>query len=286
MIPLNSDSYLIPNYELTKDDYLNCWAVLGVANQNLKYPDRIEYTIPEHLFNEDSITTAMGKPICRTHPPRALNAHNRQKYAIGSLLQEYSQDGDKLVMAAQIWHPPTIQEILQGKIKYTSAGYQPIKQLNEDGRYLQIFKEYNHLAVLPEDYAPRAGEQSRILNLDDSAEPEELNMQQNNQQTNENIGERVELWSEWRPFIIANNKTIDFNLDSRGIKKLILSCIYPEKTLRSLNNDSLLDGFWINFELNKDSILDTRQEEQEYSQNQDSKTSAYDAYVAKITGKK
>lgn len=291
MVTLNADASPIQNYELKSNGLLLTWGALGIANTPLVYPDRTEIILPEGLFNEDSIKTAIAIPYCYKHPPRALNAKNYKKYAVGTTLQEWNQDGDRLVIASMFWDEEVIQGILDKKIKYTSAGYYPKKVLNADGTYTQTFRVYDHNAVLPEDYAPRAGAKCQILNLDDSSDMETEDTQNHTLQTD--IQERVELWSDWKPVIEQNNKTVDFNLDSRGIKRLVLSCFYPEKTVKALKDDLVLDGFWLNFEANKDQIFEAA-EERSYQEayasgnthNADSKQlSALEQYIKTIEGR-
>lgn len=64
--------------------------------------------------------------------------------------------------------------------------------------------------------------------------------------------EIVGLWAEWKPTIDQHNKTVDYSLDSTGVKKLVLSCFYNTDTIAKLTDKPTLDGFWINFEADKD----------------------------------
>lgn len=62
----------------------------------------------------------------------------------------------------------------------------------------------------------------------------------------------VGLWAEWKSTIDQHNKTVDYSLDSTGVKKLVLSCFYNTDTIAKLTDKPTLDGFWINFEADKD----------------------------------
>jgi hypothetical protein len=92
------------------------------------------------------------------------------------------------------------------------------------------------------------------------------NVDSKNETTNatENIDSKsetkecVRLWSEWKSIVEMNNKTVDFNLDSEGVKRLVLSCFYDEAIVKKLDTTQKLDGFWLNFEANKDSFKKTK----------------------------
>lgn len=93
-------------------------------------------------------------------------------------------------------------------------------------------------------------------------EPETVNADSTTTETNKDsktatntTQELVGLWAEWKPVIEANNKTVDYNLDSQAVKKLVLGCFYDDNVIKKLDTQEKLDGFWLNFEANKDSIL-------------------------------
>lgn len=288
MRELNRDTYEIKNYELTPQGYLNCWVTLGVAGKEMVYNrdgrEIKEYIKDNNLFNPGSVNTAIGKPIVLNHAPQAVNSSNHSKFAKGTLLQQFDRDGNDLVMAAVVHDADVVKGVMDGKIKYTSSTYWSNKQLNADGSYEQLGRDYEDLAFLTEEYVPRAGNTSNVKikgNNDSSDDNKQPNSTQaNNQQTvntqtdnqqgeqmntdtfdkNEFIAklnldaqEKIELLSTWKPILDKNKKAIRYDASSHDIKRDILSCFYPEKTIKALHNDSVLEGFWLNFVVNADS---------------------------------
>lgn len=242
---LNADSQKIKNFEETKEGYLKLWLAVGVANQNLTYDSRVEYIDKDALLSKESMDTAVGKPLALNHPPSAITAANRQQLSIGTSLQEYAMDSDTLYMASIVWEPSTVAKIKAGEYGYTSSAYEAVKKPQSDSRIRQESRHYNHFSVLTPDNVPRAGNNSKILLLNiDSQQP----MTTNN--NSEEKAECIELWSNWKSVLVEKNKTINYNLDSGALKKLILSCFYDDKTIGKLNSDSVLSGFWLNFTAN------------------------------------
>jgi hypothetical protein len=70
-------------------------------------------------------------------------------------------------------------------------------------------------------------------------------------------------------------------MDSGKLKREILGCFYPVEQINKLS-DSNLDGFWINFELNKELILDARESNSTRSQqnNDGGSSDARDTFIA------
>lgn len=297
-LELNSDSYQIKNYELTPEGFLKFWMVAGIPNQELVYDGgrRKETINKEALFNEDSISTAIGKPVTFNHPPRPINSKNYKEYIKGTLLQEYSEDDNgALVLAGIVHDDATVQAILKGDVKYVSASYTADKTPNSDGVLEQTNRRYNHIAVLSSEYSPRAGENSKIIILDDTP-PQVDNQEKPVEKPAENnidameIQERVELLTDWKPILQKNNIAIDYNADANTIKRQILSIYYPEKTIKALNNDAVLQGFWLNFAANP--ISKTSEENEDsfdtgYARKQNSPHSVmnFDSYVDNVRDK-
>lgn len=245
-IILNSDSQPIKNWEETKEGYLKLWLAVGVANQDLTYDSRVEFIDQTALTSKETMDSAVGKPLALNHPPSAITAANRQQISIGSSLQEYAMDSDTLYMASIVWEPNTVNGIKSGEYKYTSSAYEAVKKPQQDSRIKQESRHYNHFSVLTPENAPRAGISSKILLLNTDS----ITTPSNNTNMQEDKAECIELWSEWKSILVEKNKTIDYNLDSSAVKKLILSCYYDDKTIGKLNNDSILSGFWLNFTAN------------------------------------
>lgn len=286
---LNTDSFEIKNYEITDEGYVITWIVGGVPNKELIYDGgaRKEIINEDALFNEKSIKTAMGKPITYpAHPPKPVNSKNYNEFMKGVVLQEYSKDDTTgaLVLSAIVHDSELAEGIISGKIKYISAGYTAEKEPNADGVLVQKNRVYNHFTGLGEQYAPRAGEESKILFFDETANNQQKDAKdatntqantsvqtvnsisndadnsnnghteatpQTKKEMNQDIEERLELLVTWKPVLEQNNKAIDYSLDSNEIRRQILSCYYPEKTIKALNDDGVLKGFWLNFVSNE-----------------------------------
>jgi len=285
MVEFNTDSFRIKNYEITPEGYANLWIVGGVPNKTLVYDGgkRKEIIQEDSLFDEASIKTAMGKHLTYPeHPPRPINSKNYSNFSKGVVLQEYSKDEatGALVLSAIVHDAEMVEGIVSGKIKYISAGYTADKEPNNDGVLIQKNRVYNHFTGLGEQYTPRAGEESKILIFEEKAQNDAENVtngekpstdsqidkniqtlttgsneagnntdgnKETQEKMNLDIEERVELLSTWKPVLEEHKKAIDYSLDSTSIKRLILSCYYPEKTIKALNDDAVLKGFWLNF---------------------------------------
>lgn len=332
------DTNTIKKWELTPENYLRVWVTFGVPDQTLEYETdsgkRLEFIDKDSLLNQDSLQTLIGKPLTLNHPPIPIVSANWNDFAKGFTMQHITDNDDIAVISAVIHDSEIANRIIKGEITKTSSAYYADKVLQSDGRYKQVKRHYNHIALLTDDFEPRAGTKSEIVldsiktmskpqtdtttatvetivetakenatlaaetiagivenaeeNAGKTAEstlsevvetandrvlalltelksmlseirtdtPEQPKTQSDSTQptaTND-VSERVQLWSEWKSYLESHNKTIDYSLDASGIKKLVLSCAYDEATIGKLNNDSVLSGFWINFELNKDSL--------------------------------
>ena len=284
---LNTDSFEVKNYELTPEGFLKFWMVGGIPDKVLEYDNGHKEVInKDSLFDPKSINSAVGKPICLNHPPSAITSKNYKQLSHGVTLQEYAEDSESgaLVLAGIIHDSDVVEGILKGNYKYISAGYAADKTPNEDGVMLQSNRNYNHFAVLTEEYAPRAGNDSKILVINDKPQliedsktdaptrepstidansvnsndssgnvPIEPNTDSSREKMINDIAERVELLTTWKSKLEANNKTIDYQMDAVQIKREILSLYYPEKTMKMVKDDNL-DGFWLGFLANGNSV--------------------------------
>jgi hypothetical protein len=252
---LNLDSEPIKNWEETTDGFMKLWLSIGVANKDLNYDaGKVEFIDVDELVKPVSVNTAVGRPVTLNHPPSAISTKNFNRFAKGLSLQEYAQDGNDLFMASIIWDEELKQGIKDKKYTHTSSAYYAKKAPNQDGKMKQSDRVYNHFSVLSPEFQPRAGLTSKVLllNQDSTQEPVKENTMLNVDA--DEIKSRVELWSDWRGVLEEKKKTIDFNLDSRSIKKAILGCFYPEQVLNQLNSDAVLDGFWLNFSANPNTL--------------------------------
>lgn len=248
---LNTDSQPIKNWEESRDGYMKLWLSIGVPNQDLNYDgNRIEFIDKADLINPESINTAVGRPVVLNHPPVAVTANQFNNFAGGVSLQEYAQDSDGTVyMASVLWDDKLKSGVRNKEYTHTSSAYYATKTPNLDGKIKQTNRKYDHFAILSPEYTPKAGAKSKVLLLNmDSTTPSTSVI--NPMNLDAEVKTRTELWVDWLPILKEKGKTIDYNLDSRAIKKAVLSCFYPEQTINQLNVDSLLDGFWLNFVAN------------------------------------
>lgn len=96
----------------------------------------------------------------------------------------------------------------------------------------------------------------------------------------------VGLWAEWKSTIEKYNKTVDYSLDSMGVKKLVLSCFYKTDALDKLTDKPTLDGFWLNFEAEKEAKKKANNNPQNIRGNLDSTTEDHRNKFVEMTTKK
>lgn len=325
VLTFNCDAQEIKNFEITDEGYMKLWISIATANHDLHYRtdagEVIEFITKENLFKKENISAAVGKHLALNHPPEPINGTNWRTHSVGSLLQEYIEDGDNLVMSAIIYDPEIIKNIQDKKYRFTSSAYTATKKpINQDGKIEQITRVVNHVGILDESHVPRAGESSRLIivgghqkdsknstidvntqnSVTNTANDHKTNMNtSNDKKTNTDSGLApkqdmqllVKLHKEYDEFLETNGKTIDYNADASTIKRLVLSCLYPEETVKQLNSDALLDGFWLSFDSHfKDDLITQKQQEIELSTfNKDSNNKTVDfrqQYINKLTGVK
>lgn len=308
-VEFNKDTGKILNYKKNNEGYLTLGVATGVPDKILEYGDRKEIINKDALTSKETLTTLAGKPVVINHPSVAINASNRRKYEVGVFLNDTNINKEGIpVTSAIITDSETIKKIETGELTHVSMGYYADKQLNTDGVYIQLNRNYNHGALLTKENAPRAGENSKLflqndsLTLTDFDSTEEeksseseankdsqtitnkvdlqglkeevsnasgiSNKGENNsnkrptetteekttaQQTTQlpqmdakAIADKVELISEWKSVLEEEGVSINYNADSREIKRQILGCYYQPELMRQINTDSV-DGFWLSF---------------------------------------
>lgn len=117
-----------------------------------------EYLTEEELFNEDSITTATGKPLTWNHPPRWVTKNNVREYQRGATGTKIIKDSPFATIVATVHDAELIDVIKSGKAKEVSAGY-TTKVVKKDGKLYQTQRQYNHFAVVERG---RAGPEVRV----------------------------------------------------------------------------------------------------------------------------
>lgn len=118
-----------------------------------------EYLTEEELFNEDSLSTATGKPITWLHPPEWVTKDNVRKYARGSTGTKIIKDKPFATIVATVHDGELIDVIKSGKAKQVSAGYNTKVVKGDDGKLYQKGRVYNHFSVVP---LGRAGAEVRV----------------------------------------------------------------------------------------------------------------------------
>lgn len=155
----------ISRHKLLPDGSLLVWGRVARTGE-LDYNSHKQIVESDVLFATDSINSLVGKPITLEHPPSAIsNLDERQKYAVGTVLQEIVKEQDDtgveyLTAASLIWDKPVIKMILDGEISDLSAGYLVTKEKINDSTYRQVSREYNHIAITREG---RAGKNVGLL---------------------------------------------------------------------------------------------------------------------------
>lgn len=204
-VEFNKDTGKILNYKKNNEGYLNIGVASGVPDVILEYGDRKETITKDALTSKDTLSTLAGKPVTINHPDVAINASNRRKYEVGVFLNDTNINKDGIpVTSAIITDADTVKKIESGELTHVSMGYYADKQLNKDGIYVQLNRNYNHGALLTKENAPRAGEESKLFLQNDS-----LNL--------ETFDSAVESNDDSEP--TKDDEIIKNNADMQGLKE-------------------------------------------------------------------
>lgn len=118
-----------------------------------------EHLTEADLFDEDSLSTVTGKPVCYLHPSEWVNKDNARKFSRGSTGTKIIKDGIFATILATVHDGELVNIIKSGKAKQVSAAYTAKTVRGDDGRLYQKGRVYNHLAIVP---IGRAGESVRV----------------------------------------------------------------------------------------------------------------------------
>jgi hypothetical protein len=190
----------IKNYKKLPDGSLVAWLRVARTGE-LDYGDQKQYVPPDTLFDNNSMRSLVGVPVTLEHPPgMILNLANRQKYSIGTVMQEVVQethDGNPtgyLTASALIWHEGAIQELEKGNFREVSSGYFANTEPMQDSRTLkQVQRTYNHIALTQ---SGRAGAEVKIL-----------------MDTKESVAELVALHHQYRDSLVRAGIEPDYSWD-------------------------------------------------------------------------
>lgn len=175
MNELHFDSGEILKHRKTPEGYLQCF-IVAARTGDLEYEDgkgnrRIEFIEEEDLFDPRSYNTLKGKPIPVEHPGRmdSTNTVGLMKGAVMNTIVQAPKvyDHSFLGVFATIYDQPTIEKIESGELRQVSCSYDCDVILQPDGRYRQVDRRYNHLALTTNG---RAGS-SVAIHMDSNQSP-------------------------------------------------------------------------------------------------------------------
>jgi hypothetical protein len=149
---LHFDTGNILHHELTPEGYLRCYGQIARTGE-LRYiksdgTERIEVVTPEVLFNKTSIDSFKMKTVTNNHPPVKLDSNNTKNYIAGMTSNVAVIDGSFLGIAMTIVDQDTIDDIVKGNKRQISCGYETELEKREDGKYYQIYRSGNHIAIV------------------------------------------------------------------------------------------------------------------------------------------
>lgn len=128
--------------------------------------ERIEVVSPDVLFAKDSTDSFKSLPITYTHPPERVTTHNARKYQRGMTGSHIIIDGDFLGITSTVTDAEAIEAIVSGKAKQVSCGYDVKTVKRADGKYEQLERIGNHIAIVERG---RAGDEVAFkLDSDDT----------------------------------------------------------------------------------------------------------------------
>jgi len=142
---------------------LRCFLRIGgtgdLAYRNLDGTERIEVVTPEVLFAKDSIDSFKMKPITYPHPPVKVRSDNVMQYGRGMLGHYAVIDGDFLGFVGTVADKQAVDALLSGTATEASCGYDTATRLRGDGKFEQVRRDGNHVAIVPRG---RAGSDVRF----------------------------------------------------------------------------------------------------------------------------
>ena len=170
------------NWEKTHNGLYRAVGIFGKVDLPLSYYsfvngkliERTETITEGELFNEDSIKTALGMPIVLQHPSTGTFERNADRHLVGSTMQEFVRTDSGELGISLVVHDSAGIKIIEKAIQDgTQAELSPgyfLKglQLRNDGVFEQIFRIYDHGALL----APGEGRGGQSLTIrTDSKDP-------------------------------------------------------------------------------------------------------------------
>lgn len=188
-----TDIYLSDNIIETKDGYLLCKNVIMGRTGYQKYlgkelvdmgflADEVVdvFRGEEEVFAEDSLNSAIGKPVTLGHPNVDVNIYNIKELGKGYIVGKPTREGELLVGDVMITDLDLIYLIKSKKLRELSLGYNT--KLVRDGNEVRQTDIYiNHLAVVEDGRAGVAmiidEQNEKIKNKEDNNLLDELKKQ-------------------------------------------------------------------------------------------------------------
>jgi uncharacterized protein len=168
MQSFHCDTGLIVRHEKTADGFLRVHGRVGTVGP-LVYCDvredgsidrRTEYVSKDVLFNKASMDSLKMVPLTYPHPKAAVNSENARAHQRGMTGHAVTIDGDFLGVVMTFTDKEAIDAIESGEARELSAGYRATVGKREDGSYVQLSRDYNHVALVPRG---RAGSDVRVM---------------------------------------------------------------------------------------------------------------------------
>lgn len=142
---------------ITEDGYLEVKACpitrTGVFPYKRNDSIRFEAKTPEELFSDETVSSAIGKPITDNHPKEFVNADNFNKLAKGYSLSDAKVEDDCLKVSLVVTDSSMIDKVKKGK-KQLSIGFiaDVIEKQGElNGQRYDAIQEnikINHIAIV------------------------------------------------------------------------------------------------------------------------------------------
>ena len=112
------------------------------------------YRSADEVFNSDTLSSFVNKPVTDDHPPEQVNAENAKNYAVGMSGDSIEREGDYTKAKLIITNADAIRNIESGKVEL-SAGYtadiekeQGVTDSGEKYDYVQKNIRGNHIAIV------------------------------------------------------------------------------------------------------------------------------------------
>jgi hypothetical protein len=145
------DRALIKSYSFTPEGFLNYIAPIAKVGELVYYNQdgqrRTEYVTAETL--KKSAESFKMKPITHQHPPGGrVTPKNAKDYQVGLTGHGVYFDGDFLWLTGTITDATAINAAITKDAAEISCGYDAVTVQRADGRYEQVERRGNHVAIV------------------------------------------------------------------------------------------------------------------------------------------